>query len=107
MTSPASFLRALPIFGHVFLVSVGFAGLVALPPAQGAMLLIPLTHGARIALVPVAVDHGARLVASGPYGGSMQVDGRRSDLFLPLLAHGVVVIAASPGGCGTQVEQVA
>ncbi|MEC3912019.1 hypothetical protein U5A82_16515 [Sphingobium sp. CR2-8] len=78
----------------------GLTGLYAFPPAQGRMLLIPLTHDAKRVLAPVAISHGARLVAQGPWSGSLLVEGRRSQLASALLRQGVITLSAQIGGCG-------
>lgn len=96
----AFLLRRLPMIGQMLFVTTGFLLLVTFPPVEGRMLLVPLTQAGRAALASVAVGHGARLVAAGPYAGSLRIEGRRDALLVPLLAHAIVPIAATRGGCG-------
>lgn len=74
--------------------------LFAVPPAKGAMLLVPTDAAARRAMLPAAVDAGARLVGPGPFAGSYVVFGGRSALVGPLVRLGVLPLAAPPAGCG-------
>lgn len=85
------------------LIFIGMAVLYGHPPISGRILLIPMTHDARARLVSVAVDHGARLVASGRLPGSVVVDGRRDQLALPLLRQGILALRAFSGACGDPV----
>ncbi len=64
------------------------------------MLLLPLTHEAEAALAQVAVAQGARLVAKGPWPGSLLVEGERDLLAPVLLRRGVIALSAQMGGCG-------
>lgn len=89
-----------PLMVQSVLVLCGLVGLYAVPPAQGRMLLVPLSAQGRAALAAVAVDHGARLVAAGPWAGSLLVDGQRDRLAGPLLRHGVVALSSAARGCG-------
>ncbi|WP_420143403.1 hypothetical protein [Sphingobium sp.] len=79
---------------------LGLVALYAVPPASGRMLLVPVTQEARLALVPVAIAHGARLVARGPLAGSMVIEGERGKLAPALLRRGVIALSAQIGGCG-------
>lgn len=69
------------------------------PPADGRMLLLPLTPGAAIHLPRTVLDHGARLVGAGPLPGSLVIVGDRAALTAPLLGIGAVAIATGAGGC--------
>ena len=64
------------------------------------MLLVPVTAHGRASLASLAVAHGARLIAAGPWAGSLLVEGDRDRLTGPLLRVGAVAIAARIGGCG-------
>ena len=68
------------------------------------MLLVPLSAQGRAALAGVAIDHGARLVAAGPWAGSLLIDGQRDRLLGPLLRHGVVALSSAARGCGHVVR---
>lgn len=96
----ASSGRGLPLVLQCVLVLCGLTGLYAFPPESGRMLLIPLTHQAKAALAPVAIAHGAHLVAHGPWSGSLLVEGRRDQLASALLRQGVIAVSAQIGGCG-------
>lgn len=95
-----SLRRVLPIAGQCGLILFGLIALTLSPPVSGRMLLVPLTAHARVALAPVAIAHGARLVAAGPWAGSLLIEGRRDRLALPMLGHGVIAVATNRTGCG-------
>lgn len=76
------------------------AGLIAVPPASGRMLLVPMDAGGRDGLVRLAVGAGARLVDRGPFSGSMVVSGDRGTLMAALLPRHILVLRAGVGGCG-------
>lgn len=81
-----------------------FAGLMVMafaPPAQGTMLLVPLTGDARARLPALAVAHGALLVGRGPIGGSLLVRGDRAILGPALLRQAIVPIAGTDSSCGS------
>lgn len=75
----------------------GIAALALAPPASGAMVLLPLAHGAPVARL--ARDGDALLLATTP-GGTLIVMGERRALFWPLLRAGVLTIAAPARYCG-------
>lgn len=81
-------------------VLLGLGCLYLAPPVEGRIMLLPVTAQGRTLAASVAVAHGARIVAAGPWAGSMLVDGRRDRLVAPLLARGVVTVAARAIGCG-------
>lgn len=95
-----SLRRVLPIAGQCGLILFGLIALTLSPPVSGRMLLVPLTAHARLALAPVAIARGARLVAAGPWAGSLLIEGRRDRLALPMLGHGVIAVATNRTGCG-------
>ncbi|KQN10166.1 hypothetical protein ASE85_04425 [Sphingobium sp. Leaf26] len=96
----ASFRCGLPLAAQCTLAIFGLLGLYAVPPASGRMLLLPLTEEAKAAVAPVAVATGARLVAKGPWPGSLLVEGERDALAPALLRRGVIALSAQIGGCG-------
>jgi hypothetical protein len=102
MKFSASFQRGLPLICQCALILIGLLGLYAAPPTQGRMLLLPLTMEARGDLAQVAIAHGARLIAHGPWAGSMLVEGRRDELVPALMREGVIALSAQMGGCGEQ-----
>lgn len=99
MTYLASLRHALPFAGQCMLVLLGLAALYAFPPAKGRILLVPITTHARAMLARVAVAQGARLVAAGPWRGSLLVDGQRDRLAGHLLGQGVILLSARACGC--------
>jgi hypothetical protein len=93
-TRRANLLPAGQILGAmVVLMGLGF-----LPPPRGKMFLLPLHAHAPVAAL--AIMGGARIVTSGPVGGSLVVVGERDRLFLPMLKAGILVMAAPVAGCG-------
>jgi len=102
MPSPSILSRVLLSAGQsalplVCLVAIGFT-----PPAEGRVLLVPTSVGARAMLIAVATDHGARLVERGPISGSIIVEGMRDELAAPMLSHGILPLRAPRGGCGDE-----
>lgn len=80
------------------------AGLLAVglaPPADGQMLLIPLTAAAAARLPALALQDGTQLIARGRITGSLVVRGRRDRLGWPMLRDGIVAIASTRPGCAT------
>jgi hypothetical protein len=96
----ASLRHARLLAAQCVLILFGLVGLYAAPPASGRMLLLPLTDDAGSLVAPVAVAAGARLVAKGPWPGSLLVEGRRDQLAPALLRRGVIAVSAQMGGCG-------
>ncbi|WP_298398572.1 hypothetical protein [Sphingobium sp.] len=87
------------MIGQCALTLFGIAALYAAPPAQGRILLVPMTGKARGVLAAEAVRHGARLVSAGPWAGSLLVDGQRAALSGPLLRRGILLLSTQVGGC--------
>lgn len=100
MSFLASLRQHLPLFAQCGLILCGLAAVYVVPPASGQMLLVPMTREARSTLAMVAVARGARLVAAGPWNGSLLVEGERDQLVQPLLRAGVITVSARAGGCG-------
>ncbi len=67
------------------------------PPADGAMLLIPIVPERLVGAV--AVRHGALILGNGPIAGSLIVRGRAADLTTPLLAQGILLLRAPASLC--------
>jgi hypothetical protein len=78
------------------------AGLTALafaPPAQGRMLLVPVTAQGAAELVPLAVGSGSLLIGPGPLPRSYVVMGD-ARLAKATSGHAIITLAAPPAGCG-------
>jgi hypothetical protein len=71
--------------------------LTVAPPARGAMLLVPLLPERPIVRIARGAD--ALIVGRGP-AGAVMVRGDRAALFWPLLAAGVLPLAAPAAYCG-------
>lgn len=78
---------------------LGLAALALAPPARGRMVLVPVWPGSAVRLAAAAMERGGRLVATGPFAGSLVVEGERARL-IPLLARGVVPLSATAIDCG-------
>lgn len=85
------------VSAQIGIALAALAAFVLAPPVQGDMLLLPLRPGAQA--LDRALSAGAPLMGSGP-GGAFVVRGERARLFWPLLAGGVLTVAAAPLGCG-------
>ena len=89
------------MFALQFAGVIGGLGLMVLaPPADGLQLLVPLNGAGRARMLPLAIERSAQLVGEGPLPGSFVVRGARAALFRPLLAAGVLTLAAPAGACG-------
>jgi hypothetical protein len=83
---------------QIVLAITTFAVLAAYPPAEGFLLLVPLTVSAERDTPAIALGGGATLVARGPFRGSLIVHGRRDRLAVPA---GLLVLAAPAAICGS------
>ncbi|WP_168377361.1 hypothetical protein [Sphingomonas sp. Leaf343] len=81
-------------------VAALLGGSILVPPAEGAMLLVPLLPARTAATIDLALDHGARIGGLGPLPGSLIVRGQRAHLFAPLMAKGILTLAAPTIWCG-------
>ncbi len=78
----------------------GLAGIAFAPPAQGRILLVPLTASAEARLPASALGHDAVLLGSGPIRGSLVVMAGRDTPTWTMLRLGVLPVAAFSAGCG-------
>lgn len=92
--------RYFMLIAQLCLALLAIPFLYAAPPAQGRILLIPVTRSASLSLAPAAIAHGALLVEAGPWKGSLLVEGQGRALALSMLSRGVLPLAARVGGCG-------
>lgn len=88
---------------HLVAVVAAFGMLLAWPPAEGRMLIVPLGARSMGDVVRFATDRDFRLVQQGPLQGSMVVIGRRDRLGAALVADGFLVLATTYAGCGPSV----
>ncbi|MCP1468518.1 hypothetical protein J3E64_000185 [Sphingobium sp. OAS761] len=100
MTIRWPFGTILPLILQCGLILLGMVALYVVPPAEGLMLLVPITQNSRAWLASEAVAHGARLVAAGPWAGTLVVEGRRDRIGGPMLRRGVIAIGARATACG-------
>ena len=80
-------------------IVVGLTALAFAPPAQGRMLLVPVTAQGAADLVPLAVGTGSLLLGPGPLPRSYVVMGN-TRLAAATSGHAIVTLAAPPAGCG-------
>ena len=105
-SSGASMFRAYaPLLSQMTLAIVALLALNFAPPAQGKILLIPLTADARARLPAEIVQHEALLVGMGPFAGSLVVVENHQNLMIPMLRLGILALAAPPAGCGDLLPQ--
>jgi hypothetical protein len=69
------------------------------PPATGAMVLLPLDGARPGQTLAWALASDARLIAAGPYPGSIVVFGSRARLLGPALDHFTLILASSGAEC--------
>ena len=96
MLNDPSFSSTLALQGIaaiLVLAAIAFA-----PPANGAMLVIPLLPTARPAVE--ATKAGGLIVAAGAIPGSVIVAGDRARILPAVLVGGSIVISANRRGCG-------
>jgi len=93
----ASFLGLAAQLG---LVSSTLAFISLSPPVRGEILLVPLTTRAATQVARLAIDRDARLIARGPFSGSLVVEGERARLTGTMLTAGIVPLAADSALCG-------
>ena len=84
---------------QVAIALAAIATLALWPPAQGFLLLVPLTAAARHSAPDLVVNGGATLIARGPWPGSLVVHGSRDRLVAP---RGLLILAAPAAICGVQ-----
>ncbi|MET0137049.1 MAG: hypothetical protein ABW048_04575 [Sphingobium sp.] len=102
---PDNGLRRYAAIMQAMLVLVAVSGMVAAPPARGRMLLLPLDGASRDALARIAVNAGAALVDTGPFGRGLVVSGERSALMGAALRAHMLVLRATSGGCDNRTWQ--
>lgn len=94
----------LPI--QIGLAAILLPAFLLAPPAYGRILLVPVLPGSGSHLAADMVARGARLVAPGPTGGSLVVDGDRDRILPGLLQRGVIPMSTVLIDCGAAQETV-
>lgn len=94
---PRKFPGTLPL--QIGLVATGLTAAVIAPPANGVMMLVPVTASTGSAL-NLAMDRHARFLGAGPIPGSLIVEGRRDALWPAMLGSGTMLLAARADWCG-------
>ncbi|WP_056476914.1 hypothetical protein [Sphingomonas sp. Leaf38] len=100
MVRSYNFAAAMCIVAQGIAVCIGSAVLIAWPPRHGEYLLVPVGANAVANLLPMAFAGHALLIGAGPLPHSYVVRGDRAQLAGVMMAHGVVMVAASAVACG-------
>jgi len=103
---PSAFRRTL-VVGQILGVLGVFALVALAPPAQGTMLLVPISGQSESRIVAIALAQGATLVARGPLPSSVIVYGKRASLLGPLSRAGVLTLSGGAAGCRPGEQAVA
>ncbi|WP_294260018.1 hypothetical protein [uncultured Sphingomonas sp.] len=93
------FPGSVAVAAQCLLVIGGIGALLLAPPAEGALLIVPVA-GSGVGALNAAIGAGARLVGEGALPGSLVVEGRRDAMLATVLRAGGVVVAARPALCG-------
>jgi hypothetical protein len=96
---PSSPRLPLSLVAQVAIAVPLVGGLLFAPPAEGPMMLVPLTPAAAHALPALALTGDTRLISAGPLPGSLVVYARRADLSGRMLAHATLTFASPLTGC--------
>lgn len=72
------------------------------PPVSGRMMLVPIGSPNAGSVATDALNGGALLLGAGPVSGSIIVLGDRSALQRAIAGRRVLILAAPPGGCGSE-----
>lgn len=78
--------------------------LIFAPPVRGTMLLVPLAPANAATVENVGLGAGATLGTTGPLPASRFVTGDRARLLPVALAHGMILVSASPRICGASTD---
>lgn len=82
------------------------AALMLTPPAEGMILVAPLLPVSSAPPLDWVLPTGARLVAPGPYTGSVIVYGARSALIASAITHGTLLLNSGFSGCGSSTRTI-
>lgn len=85
---------------------VALAPAAVLVPTQGRMLVIPIIPASTETSLGWASKAGARMIGPGSGSGSVLIEAKLAEVWLPALTHGAVLIPAQLGGCGASTEDL-
>jgi len=85
---------------QLFAAGSALSAIAFAPPAEGALLLVPLAGQSADSLAVWATHAGVRIVGRGPLPGSLAVEGRTVALVGVALRHATLITAAPPAACG-------
>ncbi len=102
---PARRRKGFVVLQAVLLALAG--GLAFLPPAQGRILIVPLGTADASRVAAWASAGGAKPVDSGPFAGSLIVEGARAALLPGALRHGALLLNTNLPGCSGSSEKPA
>ena len=75
------------------------ASLVLLPPAEGAMMILPLAKTTPAETSRFAAGASGRILSPGPYAGSLAIWGERETVFAAEAPYPYLLIAVPFRGC--------
>lgn len=107
MTGPAAVTEkpkariAWPVFMQAGCIILALLTLAFYPPAKGNMLIVPVTESGKRDMFRIATHNGAFLMGRGPFDNSYVINGSRAELAPALLKNGILVMSATPAGCGS------
>lgn len=84
---------------QLFLAALAVAAAALIPPANGRLLLVPLSQRARTLMVPRAIAGGARLVDAQSLFGGVVVDGDRRLVERALRRTDLLILNGPAAGC--------
>lgn len=88
------------IFTQCGMVALALAVAAFRPPEAGRMLLVPIWSNDGGLTVRTAMSSGALLIGTGPWRGSIVVQGNYHDLAASAWRQKILIIAAPLAGCG-------
>lgn len=101
---PSSSRVSLPSL-QIGVVVLSLLAISFFPGAKGPMALIALDGRDAGTLAAPAIAAGAGLLGRGPRANILIVDGQRDSILWPMLARGVLVIAAPEDWCGPERDR--
>ena len=98
---------SLPSIGVVQIVAVStmLAALTFWPPANGAMMVVPLTNASRASLLNLALGQNATLLGEARLAGYLIVNGERETLAPAFWNARALLVAVPSPLCSTRGEK--